>query len=345
MPPIKVLVVDDSAAARQIITAILSQDRNIRIIGEASNGREAVEQVLKLQPDLVTLDLEMPIMNGIEALERIMAAHAVPVLVISGQGSAQTAYAAISRGALDVLSKSEINPANPIELINKIKLLAGVKVITHLRRENLNNEGQELRLAPPKPTDNYKIVAIASSAGGPKALAELFSQFPPDFPCPVVIAQHIAEGFEVGLADWLNKIAPLKVKVAEEGETLNADVVYISPSQRHVKVNSLHKIVLVERKPPDLYHPSCDLLLTSVAHTYGKASIGVILTGMGNDGVQGMTMIRAAGGVTIAQDERTSAVFGMPKAAIASGCIDKILPLDKIAGEIIHLLNLKPVKS
>ena len=339
MTQIKVLVVDDSALARDMITAILSTDRDIRVIGQAANGREAVAMAQELKPDIVTMDIEMPVMNGIEALEAIMASHAVPVLVISSKGDARTAYSAVSKGALEIVPKSDIDPETPSLLTEKIKLLSRVRVITHIR-SNHSGLKEARRPRPPQMQSTLcQIVAIASSTGGPKALSELLPVFPERFPCPVVIAQHISDGFISGMIDWLKRLTRLQIKLGEEGEPIVAGTAYVSPSERHMAIGPGKKIVMIDRKPKDVYHPSCDILLSSAASVYGASCIGVILTGMGDDGVAGMGRIKACGGTTIAQDEKSSAIFGMPKVAIEKGCIDKVLSLGKIAAEIMNLIR------
>jgi two-component system chemotaxis response regulator CheB len=335
MAKIKVFVVDDSSLARELIRAILSTDDEILVVGEAANGREAVERVAELKPDIVVMDIEMPVMNGLEATELIMGSHAVPILVVTTRGDAHTAYAAISKGALDLVVKPDININSAREFINKIKLLSKVRVITHLG----GHRGAKDMTVPPKPVLDRKqsdrIAAIASSTGGPDALSVILSSLPEKFPYPVVIAQHISDGFVAGMVEWLNGLSPLEIKVAEEGDHLEAGTVYVSPSEKHMEVNSAGRISLIDRHPRDIYRPSCDILLSSVSRVYNTKSMGVILTGMGSDGVAGIKKIKEAKGLTVAQDEKTSVVFGMNKVAIDSGFVDKILPLDSIANEVV----------
>jgi two-component system chemotaxis response regulator CheB len=339
-PPIKVLVVDNSPSARKLLIDILSTDNKIKVIGEAINGQDALKKVQELQPHVVIMDVEMPVMNGLEATERIMAFKAVPILIVTTRGNVGTAYSAISKGALDLIEKPDIRLENAAELIHKVKLLSKVKVITHpagkyIERKRIGRVTIEDRKSGSG--TRTPVIAIAASTGGPKALAVLLSELPEDFPCPIVIAQHMGDGFIPGLARWLNSISKLSIKEGLDRETITAGKVYISPSERHMKIGQNGKILLVERQPGDIYRPSCDLLLSSVASTYGADSIGVILTGMGDDGVLGMKKIKGAGGITLAQDERSSLIFGMPKMAIESGCIDKVLPLQEIATELVRL--------
>ncbi|MBF0558866.1 MAG: chemotaxis-specific protein-glutamate methyltransferase CheB [Nitrospirae bacterium] len=341
MGQIRIVVVDDSVVARELIVAILSTDKDILVVGEAGNGRDAVEKVRDLKPDIVTMDVEMPVMNGLDAIELIMASHPVPILVVTTLGDARTAYAAISRGALDLVIKPDINIEAAQEFIDKIKLLSKIRVITHIggNRTAKETKVQDLPVFDGNPLDS--IVAIASSTGGPEAISVILSGLPEKFPCPVVIAQHISDGFVSGMVEWLKGISKLDIKVASNGDCLAAGTVYVSPSDRHMEVSPERRISLIDRHPKDIYRPSCDVLLSSVARVYGRKSIGVILTGMGSDGALGMKRIKDAKGTTIAQDEKTSVVFGMNKVTIDSGCVDKILPLDKIANEVAHLAGKK----
>jgi two-component system chemotaxis response regulator CheB len=332
------LVVDDSDLARELIVAILSMDKDISVIGEAKDGREAVEKVADLKPDIVTIDVEMPVLNGIEAIERIMAVNAVPILVVTTRGDANTAYTAISKGALDLVMKPDVNLEGAHEFIRKIKLLSKIKVITHIGGKRALRETAAV-IKPAvflEPSDD-RVVAVASSTGGPQALSILLPSLPESFPWPVVIAQHNSDGFMPGLVEWLRRISKIKVKVAEDGEALAPGTAYVSPSENHMEIDVIRKIAFRERNPKDIYRPSCNLLLSSIARVYKAKGIGIIMTGMGSDGAAGMKLIKDAGGATIAQDEKSSIVYGMPKVAIESGCIDKILPLDQIAGELMTL--------
>ncbi|TAN44754.1 MAG: chemotaxis-specific protein-glutamate methyltransferase CheB [Nitrospirae bacterium] len=340
MKKIKVLVVDDSQLARELISAVLSSDGDIEVVGEACNGSEAVKKVRELGPDIVTMDIEMPVMNGLEAIENIMADSAVPILVVTTRGDAQTAYAAISKGALDLIQKPDLNPASAAEFLDKVKLLSKIKVLTHiggkLHRTNTFTEHPEKRFDL---SGNNRIVSIASSTGGPEALSVVLSALPADLPCPVTVAQHISDGFVASMVEWLKKIIRLRIKVAEQGDILEAGTVYVSPSEKHMEISPAKSVSMLDRSPKDIYRPSCDALLSSAARVYGGRSIGVILTGMGNDGVVGMNMIKDSGGHTIAQDRNTSVVYGMNKVAIDSGCIDRVLPIDEIAAGIIDLMS------
>ncbi len=338
MKEIRTLVVDDSPFARELIMDILSTDKEIKVVGEAANGMEATQKVRDLKPDIVTIDIEMPVMNGIDAIEEIMAANAVPILVVTTRGDAKTAYDAISRGALDIVVKPDVSREGAREFIDKIKLLSRIKVITHIRRKALREVTPVEKLSFGG-GEIDRVVAIAASTGGPEALSIILSSLPAGFPCPVVIAQHISDGFVAGMAEWLRKLSKLSVKSPAEGEPLLPGTVYIAPSETHMEITGAKTIMFAERQEKDIYHPSCDRLLLSAARVFGPRCIGVILTGMGSDGASGMEKIRKAGGITIAQDERTSIVFGMPKIAIEKGCIDKVLPIEEISGEIVRIMS------
>lgn len=339
MGQIRVMVVDDCDLSRELIVAILSTDKDILVIGEAKDGREAVEKVRTLKPDIVTMDIEMPVMNGLDAIGHIMATNAVPILVVTILEDANIAYTAISRGALDLMVKPDVSHKAAREFIQKIKLLSKIKVITHINRNHGIQEAVPLRPPLFSGTASDRVVAIASSTGGPQALSIILSELPASFPCPIVIAQHDPDGFIPGLVEWLDRITTINVKVAEEGKMILPGTAYISPTEQHMEITIAGRVIFRERQPQDVYHPSCDILLSSVAQAYNSRGIGIILTGMGSDGVLGMKQIKEMGGMTIAQDEASCIVYGMPKVAIDSGCINKIVPLHKISREIMNLVG------
>lgn len=341
MKPVRVLVVDDSEFIRSAIIALLSTDKEIRVVGEAGNGFEALEMIRETEPDLVTMDIVMPVMDGLEAIERIMGAHALPILVLTSKGDAHTAYTAISKGALEVLPKPELDLENSKKFIDKIKLLSRVKVIAHIRNRRFPGKG--LSDVPRESTGKRrlkKVIAVAASTGGPNAFSVLLPQLPENLPYPIVVAQHIQDSFIGGMVTWLDSVAGLKVKLAEKREEIRPGYVYFSPAGSHMEIDGQNRVVFVNRGPDDIHFPSCDRLLSSVAKSHGPGSIGIILSGMGSDGVKGMIRIKEAGGVTIAQDETSSIIFGMPKEAINKGCIDNVLHLDKIAPVIRKLARL-----
>ncbi|MDP2158343.1 MAG: chemotaxis-specific protein-glutamate methyltransferase CheB [Nitrospirota bacterium] len=339
MKKVRVLIVDDSVLVRSLIRAIIELDPEMEVAGEASNGIEAVERARNLHPDIVTMDIEMPVMDGLQAIEQIMAENALPILVVTSRSDAKTAYAAISKGALDLVLKPDLNVEAAQEFAAKLKLLSKVSVISHIsgRLGRRHQAGQDMPVFSGNLSD--QVIAIASSTGGPDALSIILSRLPEKFPVPIVIAQHISDGFVNGMVGWIGTLSRIEVKVAMNGEYLKSGTAYVCPPENHMQVDRSQRIIFVERHAKDIYRPSCDVLLSSVAESFGKKAVGVILTGMGNDGVAGITRIRAAGGWTIAQDEKTSVIFGMPKLAIESNGIDAVLPLEAISGEIVRAIS------
>ncbi|MFD2112755.1 chemotaxis-specific protein-glutamate methyltransferase CheB [Thiorhodococcus fuscus] len=362
MQPISVLVVDDSGSVRALIRAMLEDEPGLRICGEAENGREAVEKVLSLKPSIVTMDLQMPEMDGMTAIEEIMAVRATPILVLSDLADARNAMLAVERGALEATSKPTIDDG--CALAARLKMLAGVPVIRHIRRGQAvapTHISPQMSVAPilagavmrapsaseagrceEASTDQGRVFAIASSTGGPQALASLLPALPADFPSPVLIAQHISEGFAEAMASWLNDLCPLTVAVAREGEPLRPGCIYLADPSAHMTIGTDQRIQLTPCAESDIYHPNCDRLLASVAEVYGRRAVGVILTGMGRDGARGMLDIRRAGGITIGQDEGSSVIFGMNREAILSGAVQSVLPLDAIAKELGWLARFPP---
>ncbi|MCL4078753.1 chemotaxis response regulator protein-glutamate methylesterase [Coriobacteriia bacterium Es71-Z0120] len=336
--PVRVLVVDDSLVAREMLTQILQSDPGIEVVGVASNGAEAVEAVARLKPDLVTMDIHMPKMDGITAVEQIMAYTPTPILVVSssvhGEGVGR-AFDALAAGALEVMKKPEPRDWAELdriaaELIRKVKLLSRVRVITHIRGRRASGRPAAPTPVPARQPGTVSLVAVGSSTGGPSALMSVLAPLPADFPVPIVIAQHIAEGFVPGLVSWLDAACKLTVRAAVDGETVQPGNAYLAPTGLNLAVDTL---TLRFKKPGErqLYIPSADTLFESVAKTHGASAVGVLLTGMGDDGARGLKSLYDTGALTIAQDEATSTVFGMPKAAIEMGAARKVLPVQQIA--------------
>ncbi len=341
---IKVLVVDDSAIIREAITNALESEEDITVIGTATNGKEAVDLLPELKPDIITMDIVMPVMDGLQATEQIMAYHPTPILVITSLllKDMEIAFKALHAGALDVMERPDISelskPTSKIrkQLIDKIKILANVKVITHLGGRFQKKEKKPLPTTPKKQEAKFKIIGIASSTGGPKTVRKILSKLPVDLPIPIVIVQHISEGFTQGLVEWWNNGCEIEVQEGKDGEKLCKGVAYVSPSFVHMTVTKNERIKLEDTPPVGGHKPSANVLLSSVAESYPQTAMGIILTGMGNDGAMGIKAIKDAEGFTIAQDEASCAIFGMPKVAIEMGVIDKVVPLDDIADEIIR---------
>jgi len=342
---IRVLVVEDSPLMCKILTSMMNSDPKILVVAVANNGKEAVELVPRLKPDIITMDMDMPVMDGFEATKQIMAYYPTPILIVSSsvfRMGMERVFKAISHGALDVIDKSELeivgNKKSGEALIAKIKFLTGVRVLDH-PLVKLQNERAVIDLKPFRKKVSDKIVALVASTGGPQALLKILQRLPEDFPCGIVIVQHITNGFLPGLIDWLNKECKIRVKIGEDSEEIRPGVAYIAPDNFHMKVEGGGKIGLSNEPSDGGHKPSGDVLLESVAKVYGKGSVGTILTGMGRDGVMGMKAIKQSYGKTIAQDEKSCVVFGMPNAAIEMDVVDKVLPLERIAEEIVLMVS------
>jgi len=340
----KVLIVDDSLVAREMLAQILATDSSIEVVGVARDGQEALDAVAQLKPDLITMDIHMPKMDGLQAIEQIMAYHPTPILVVSssvhGEGIGR-AFDALGMGALEVLKKPEPRDWADLEqigaeIIRKVKVLARVRVITHIkgRRERVRTITPGLELKP----GSRSIVAIGSSTGGPTALLSILGRLPADFPVPIVVAQHIAEGFVPGLASWLDSGCKLSIQVATEGRDAAPGYAYLAPTGSNLVMDGL-VMRMEEPRTGQLYIPSADTLFESVCATYGRGAIGVILTGMGADGARGLKCMREAGAATIAQDEETSTVYGMPKAAVECDAAGAVMGIDEMAEAIEELVG------
>jgi two-component system, chemotaxis family, protein-glutamate methylesterase/glutaminase len=341
---IKVLVVDDSAFMRSAISRMLGKDSSIEVVGTAKNGHEALEKVEALRPDVVTLDIEMPVMNGIEALKEIVERYKLPVIMFSAlsQEGAEVTMEALNLGASDFITKDFSNVSLNIstrenELINKVKSVAKKKITLLLKR--LESVQKPPSMCADRKT-KHKILAIGASTGGPPALQHVLTRLPKDFPVPVVIAQHMPKVFTQSFAQRLNSMSQIVVKEAENGETLRPGTALVAPGDTHVGLKRRGNDVVVEfaNRTDYVYRPSVDHLMGSVAATYGSQSLGIILTGMGNDGLAGIKEIKSKNGYVIAQDEDTCVVYGMPKAVVNAHMADAVLPIDKISDEIIRIL-------
>jgi two-component system chemotaxis response regulator CheB len=337
---IRVLVVDDCEPIREMIRAILTSEPDIVVVGEAADGADAVAKASLLKPDIVTMDIEMPVMGGLEAIKRIMAQNPLPILVITSLTDVRTAFDAVSNGALDVIEKPKMSPESMQDLVKRVRRLSRVDIPKHLAvmgRQPLKHV--ESRKAPLSPVTKGSIIAIAASTGGPQAINSILSQLPATFPVPIIIAQHIAEGFTKGMADWLNSGTPLKVSVACNGDILKTGNVYLNPAEHSMRITESGMVLLGDRDRQQIYNPSCDIPLFSVASAYRERCVGLILSGMGDDGAKGIQEIKKSGGITLAQDEKSSVVYGMNRCAVELGCIDKILPLDDIPAELVLRVN------
>lgn len=330
---IRVLIAEDSVTARELLAAMLSADPEIEVIGMAKDGREAVEMTKALRPDLVTMDIHMPVMDGFEATKQIMIEAPTPIIIITASmdvTDVKVSMEALRVGALALLEKPNLGvgdfQASCARVVNTVKAMAGVKVVRHFAPRG-GMLFQPQAQTDPLPGTRVRLVAIAASTGGPAALARVFADLPGQFPVPILVVQHIARGFVSGFASWLNGSCPLQVKVAEDGELLQPSTVYLAPDDAHLGLDTHFRVRHDHSAPINGFRPSATFLFQSVAKVVGPASVSAILTGMGQDGVAGLVAVKQAGGRIVAQDEASSVVFGMPGAAVAEGLADRVLPL------------------
>jgi len=344
---IRVLVVDDSAFMRKAISGMLQSDPEISVAATANNGQEAVQKVLELSPDVVTMDVEMPGMSGIEALRTIMAVRPTPVLMLSSVTTegARVTLDALSLGAVDFVPKNLVDMSVEImrvkdELIGKVKAVAGKKVRQDRPVQRKCHAMSELFVR--KQSGRTSLIAIGASTGGPKALEEMLPMLPGNVPVPILLVQHMPPTFLPPFAERLDKSCRLEVRIAGNGDILKPGRVFLAPGGTHMKLKRLHNIdigISLESEPSDLLHrPSVDVMMGSAEEFFPGRCLGVILTGMGCDGKEGMRKIKKGGGRTLAQDEATSVVYGMPKAVAEEGLADKTAPIDEMAGEILNLI-------
>jgi two-component system, chemotaxis family, protein-glutamate methylesterase/glutaminase len=347
MPALRVLVVDDSEVARRLLVNILTADADLEVVGEAATGEEAYEQARVLNPDVITMDLHMPTMNGLETTRKIMEDSPRPIVIVSSDRNASHvtgSFEALEAGALTVLRKPELNgdgdSAQLLELTETVKLMAGVKVFRR-RKFRRRRRGSGSGTPPPSSRhDEIEMVAIGSSTGGPAALRTILETLPPTMPVPILVAQHLAKGFDRGLADWLNSVSELRVTLAADGMRPLPGDVLIAPCGLHLGVDKDRRVRLSNARPIGGHRPSANYMFDSVARVYGPRALGVILTGMGDDGTVGLQALKAAGATVLAQDEATSVVYGMPRAALQAGVVDETLPLSDIGLRIVEALRL-----
>ena len=337
---VRVLLVDDSATARALLGAILRSDRELEVVGEAKDGEQGLEMTKRLRPNLVLMDFQMPRLDGFEATRLIMSEAPTPIVVMSGTldtRDVMVSMDAMRAGALAVVAKPPAPQSPEFErecryLLSTIKSMAQVRTVRRIASAGLPSG--ETPIARPRAAvlgDKKRLVAMVASTGGPAALHRILTELPATFPAPILVVQHIALGFADGLAGWLDKACKLTVKVAQHGEVLQPRTVYLSPDNRHLGVGAGDTVVISDGPPIGGFRPSGSFLFETVAKHVGSAAVGLILTGMGDDGVAGLRRLRDAGGLVIAQDEESSVVFGMPRAAIQAGLPDQVVPLSLVS--------------
>ncbi|MCA9472439.1 MAG: chemotaxis response regulator protein-glutamate methylesterase [Nitrospirales bacterium] len=347
---IRVLIVDDSALIRGVMTELLSHDPEIEVIGTATDPYAARDKIKSLNPDVLTLDVEMPKMDGLTFLQKVMHGHPMPVVMVSSltESGCETTLRALEFGAVDFITKPKIDVQHGMEelaetITSKIKGAASASV--RKRTPTHSNQARIRELASHssmiKTTDT--IIAIGASTGGTEALKELLEVLPPSVP-PIIMTQHMPERFTKTFADRLNQVCQIGVKEAEEGDSVIPGQALLAPGNYHMELRrsgARYHVTLNQKPPVNRHRPSVDAMFQSVAQYAGSNSLGVILTGMGNDGAAGMLAMKKAGAFNLAQDEASCVVFGMPKEAIKAGGVDKILPLHDIPSAMLaHLKSL-----
>jgi len=347
---IKVLIVDDSGLIREILKKMLETDPLIQVVGMAENGERAIELVQKLKPDVVTMDINMPVMDGFRATEHIMAYCPTPILILSfilDKEGIYTTFNALAAGAVDVMEKPsglESKVWNKLGdvLVQKVKLVSKVKVVTHVkgRVRELFKHAEPVSSSPQAPSTNkYEIIGIGASTGGPSVVMQILKNIPSDYDLGILVVQHMSEGFIDGFRNWLGNACKVKVKLAQEGEKIKKGQVLIAPDGFHTIVRNRKSVGLISGNQVHGVKPSVDILFNSIADVYGESAVGILLTGMGVDGAVGLKHIKDKGGITIAQSENSCAVFGMPKAAIEKGAVSKCLPVEDIIRTVKGIVN------
>lgn len=355
---IRVLVVDDSAFMRKVITQMINAEPDLTVVDTARNGEDALKKLATLAVDVVTLDVEMPVMDGLTALKGIMERHGLPVIMLSSltKRSSQVTMKALSLGAIDFVAK----PAGSIslriedvseEITAKIRTAAKAKV-QRLRPSSPPRSDTAAALGPMRPAavssgdvglrkhgSSRVVVAVGSSTGGPKAVEEVLLHLPANLPAAVLVTQHMPAGFTRSFAERLHGVSPLNVKEAQDGDWLRDGCAFIAPGDYHMIVGPDKRIQLNQEPPLQFLRPAVDITMKSLPQIFGSKIVGVVLTGMGRDGAAGMAAIKACGGHTIAQDKATSTIYSMPRVVFENGHADYVLPIQRVAEGIIRLVN------
>ncbi len=353
----KVLIVEDSAVAREVLTRILSSDPDIEIIGTANNGEEALRFLEHQRPDVVTMDIIMPRMDGYQTTRKIMESKPLPVVIVSASVSreeVEKTWKAVDAGAVAVLEKPGfgdigVKGGHAEKLIETVKIMSQVKVVGRRGRPK-SIERAPIGVTPVSspvqmPALGIQIVAIGASTGGPPALREILVRLPPDFDAPILVVQHISPGFTQGFVDWLNGSCPLNVQLGRNGEKALPGNVYVAPDSCQMGISHSGMIRIQPDNPKDGIAPSVARLFKSTVEAFGERSIGVLLTGMGRDGASELKLMRDKGAQTIAQDEESSIIYGMPGEAAKLGAVKYSLPIEKIGEMLCNLVKRKSDRS
>ncbi|MDD4928408.1 MAG: chemotaxis-specific protein-glutamate methyltransferase CheB [Gallionella sp.] len=346
---LRILIVEDSSVVALLLRAIFEQQADMQVVGHAKNGLEGVQMAHDLTPDVITMDIRMPVMDGFEATRLILADNPVPIVVVSSSvddEELRITFRAIEEGALAVMEKPR-GFAHPDfesirrDLVDTVRAMSQVKLFSRKKIERTIEA--EIYDAPlPQPGQIYELVAMGCSTGGPQALQQIFSLLPGHFPVPILVTQHISKGFVGGLAAWLSDNTQLNVKLAEQDETLKAGTIYFAPDDQHLLLSrgsSGLMVCLSQASPCNGFRPSVSPMFNSVAQICQHRAIGVLLTGMGEDGADGLLAMRSAGSHTVVQDEMSAVVYGMPGTAIALDAVDKVVALDHLPAYLSRLVR------
>ena len=369
--PIQVLVVDDSAFMRRAILRMLEREDDIAVVDTASSGEEAIEKAVRLRPDVITMDVEMPGMGGLNAVKEIISRRQIPIIMVSSltREGAETTLKALELGACDFIPKPDSAYMDILkvarDLVDKVRALAGRRPPSRGTPaftprpipppSPVPSVVPERVLVPPAPSKRarihagaYTCIALGTSTGGPVALGRIIPFLPRDFPIPIIVVQHMPPGFTRPLSERLNATSAIDVVEGESGMVLRPGVAIIAPAGKQIKLHKVGRhveVLLDDDRVNSLHVPSVDVMAASVADAFGSGTIGVILTGMGHDGVEGLRRVKELRGHVIGQDEASCVVYGMPRAAALAGLVDRVLPLDDIAGILCELTGAPPVRS